>query len=183
MLLRVVLVAQAGEDLTNPPGRDLLASSEHTFADLARAIDRAFARWDISHLHEFQLADGTRIASAAEDETDEAALETRSRHWVVCEGALAHPSATSSISAPAGATVAPCYAMLSIRARSWERYRRRSHQCSGGGRFPISTAASLPMLMIRRSNERCGLPGTYQARARDFRGDPAYAYTAVRHSG
>ena len=75
MLLRVVLVAQAGEDFTNPPGRDLLASSEHTFADLARAIDRAFARWDISHLHEFQLADGTRIASVDEDETDEAALD------------------------------------------------------------------------------------------------------------
>ena len=33
----------------------------HTFAGLAEAINQAFARWDLSHLHEFELADGQRI--------------------------------------------------------------------------------------------------------------------------
>src|SRR5439155_8117020 len=145
MLLRVVLVAQAGEDLTNPPGRDLLASSEHTFADLARAIDRAFARWDISPWHILRLR-----------------LRFRRRLGPPLQRATRCSQSARGVGSDT---------------------EGRSHQCSGGGRFPISTAASLPMLMIRRSNERCGLPGTYQARARDFRGDPAYAYTAVRHSG
>lgn len=36
-------------------------SDTHTFADLAVAIDRAFARWDLSHLHEFRLTDGRRV--------------------------------------------------------------------------------------------------------------------------
>lgn len=31
------------------------------FADLFSAIDRAFARWDLSHLHEFRLLDGRRV--------------------------------------------------------------------------------------------------------------------------
>lgn len=61
MVLRVVLVAQAGEELVSPPGRDLLVSDAHTFADLATAIDRAFARWDLTHLHEFRLSDGRTI--------------------------------------------------------------------------------------------------------------------------
>lgn len=66
-MLRVVLRRQSGEQLEEPPGRDLLVHSARTFAEIAAAIDRAFARWDISHLHEFQLADGRRIA-AADDE-------------------------------------------------------------------------------------------------------------------
>ena len=60
-VVRVVLRGQGGEELTSPPGRDLLVSDTHTFEDLAVAIDRAFARWDLSHLHEFRLADGSRV--------------------------------------------------------------------------------------------------------------------------
>lgn len=33
----------------------------HTFAGLADAVNAAFARWDLSHLHEFELAGGRRI--------------------------------------------------------------------------------------------------------------------------
>ncbi len=58
MVLRVVLRGESADDLAGPPGRDLLVSSAHTFAELATAIDRAFARWDLSHLHEFHLPDG-----------------------------------------------------------------------------------------------------------------------------
>ena len=62
LVVRVVLLAQAGEELAGPPGRDVLVRDSHTFADLAAAIDRAFARWDLSHLHEFRLIDGRRLA-------------------------------------------------------------------------------------------------------------------------
>ncbi|MBI2773603.1 MAG: hypothetical protein HYX56_03815 [Chloroflexi bacterium] len=58
----------------DPPGRDLLVSGRHNFADLAAAINKAFARSDMSHLHEFRLTDGRRvtIAEGADDlgETD-----------------------------------------------------------------------------------------------------------------
>lgn len=60
-VVRVVLVSKGGEGLLDPPGRDLLMNSAHTFADLASAIDRAFARWDLSHLHEFRLLDGRQV--------------------------------------------------------------------------------------------------------------------------
>ena len=60
-VLRVVMVSKGTEELADPPGRDLLVSSAHTFADIAGGIDRSFARWDLSHLHEFRLPDGRRI--------------------------------------------------------------------------------------------------------------------------
>lgn len=66
-MLRVVLRAQAGEGLAAPPGRDFLVSSEHTYAQLAQAIDAAFARWDLGHVHEFRLADGRRLVSGDEE--------------------------------------------------------------------------------------------------------------------
>ncbi|HAF09867.1 MAG TPA: hypothetical protein DCK98_07285 [Chloroflexi bacterium] len=68
IILRVALVARGGASLSPPPGRDLLASTTHTFAELATAIDRAFARWDRSHLHEFRLSDGRVIGMADTDE-------------------------------------------------------------------------------------------------------------------
>ncbi len=61
LVLRVVLRGRRGDELTHPPGRDLLIRTSHTFAELATAIDQAFGRWDLSHLHEFLLADGRRI--------------------------------------------------------------------------------------------------------------------------
>ena len=39
----------------------MLASSRHTFAELGAAIDTAFARWDHSHLHLFELASGMSL--------------------------------------------------------------------------------------------------------------------------
>src|SRR3989304_9179082 len=68
-VVRVTMLSERGEELVDPPGRDLLMSRTHTFADLAKAIDRAFARWDLSHLHEFRLPDGRRVVMA--DEADD----------------------------------------------------------------------------------------------------------------
>ena len=33
----------------------------HSFGQLADAIDLAFARWDLGHMHAFTLADGTQV--------------------------------------------------------------------------------------------------------------------------
>ena len=55
--LRVVLVSGMGREVAKPPGRLFVVSPRHTLADLAIAIDLAFARWDISHLHLFRVGD------------------------------------------------------------------------------------------------------------------------------
>jgi hypothetical protein len=47
-------------DLDPRPGRILLIGPTHTLLDVATAIDLAFARWDLAHLHEFEFADGRR---------------------------------------------------------------------------------------------------------------------------
>jgi Plasmid pRiA4b ORF-3-like protein len=43
------------------PAESFLVGPSHSFEQLAEAIDVAFARWDLSHLHCFELADGRRI--------------------------------------------------------------------------------------------------------------------------
>lgn len=45
-----------------PPGREIAVGPKHSFAQLAAAIDEAFARWDLSHLHTFELPDGRLVA-------------------------------------------------------------------------------------------------------------------------
>jgi hypothetical protein len=39
----------------------------HTFEQLATAINTAFARWDLSHLHQFELPDGRLVGFPNED--------------------------------------------------------------------------------------------------------------------
>ena len=55
--IRVELVSGGGRDLWPRPGRLFVAARRHTFDQLARAVDVAFARWDRAHLHTFDLAD------------------------------------------------------------------------------------------------------------------------------
>jgi len=38
-----------------------IVGRSHTFGQFADAINAAFARWDLSHLHEFELADSRKI--------------------------------------------------------------------------------------------------------------------------
>ncbi|MGH3444756.1 MAG: hypothetical protein ACRDPB_05225, partial [Nocardioidaceae bacterium] len=56
--LRVELLGGGGEDLWPWPGRIFAVGPSHTFMDFAMAVNRAFARWDLSHLSMFTLADG-----------------------------------------------------------------------------------------------------------------------------
>jgi hypothetical protein len=59
--VRVDLVGGHGARLRPSPGRIFIVGPAHTFLGLANAINVGFARWDLSHLHEFELPDGRRI--------------------------------------------------------------------------------------------------------------------------
>jgi hypothetical protein len=75
--LKVVLVSGRAEELDPPPGRVMLASASHSLAQLAEAIDLAFARWDMSHLHMFTLPNGLALMSQHEmEDTDETGATT-----------------------------------------------------------------------------------------------------------
>jgi hypothetical protein len=58
--VEVVLVGVA-DDERSDPGRVFAVGPAHSFGQLADAINGAFGRWDLSHLHEFELAGGRRI--------------------------------------------------------------------------------------------------------------------------
>ncbi|MEW1566068.1 hypothetical protein AB0454_24145 [Streptomyces sp. NPDC093509] len=61
--VRVELVSGHGGDLWPRPGRIFAAARTHSFTQLASAVDLAFGRWDLAHLHLFTLSDGvTRIS-------------------------------------------------------------------------------------------------------------------------
>ena len=76
--VQVELVEGRGEQYWPRPGRIFAAAEDHSFAQLATAIDDAFARWDRSHLHEFELGDRARIGIAeAEWEDEEPVLDER----------------------------------------------------------------------------------------------------------
>ena len=59
--IRVELVSGSAQHFEPPPGRDFLVSPQHTFRQLAEAIDRGFARWDLAHLFAFRMSNGDEI--------------------------------------------------------------------------------------------------------------------------
>jgi hypothetical protein len=61
LTIEVELVSGRGEYHWPRPGRLMVASPRHSFRQLARAINVAFARWELAHLHRFVLEDGTEI--------------------------------------------------------------------------------------------------------------------------
>jgi len=65
--IRVELLGGRGIECNPSPGRAMLVGPHHTFADLATSIDQAFARWDLSHLHLFELPDGRFLGQASPD--------------------------------------------------------------------------------------------------------------------
>ena len=78
--IRVELVEGRGERYWPRPGRLFAAATSNSFAQLASAIDDAFARWDRSHLHEFELADGTRIGTPHPDMNNDDVLDETREH-------------------------------------------------------------------------------------------------------
>ena len=75
--IRVDPIGGGGQDLWPRPGRILAASRSHTFAQLASAVDDAFAHWDRARLHQFHLAGGVRIARPDWDDENEDVLDGR----------------------------------------------------------------------------------------------------------
>jgi Plasmid pRiA4b ORF-3-like protein len=65
--VRVELLGGGGIDCDPPPGRVFIVGPGHSFEQFAEAIDAAFARWDLSHLHEFELPDGRRVGFPSDD--------------------------------------------------------------------------------------------------------------------
>jgi pRiA4b ORF-3-like protein len=63
--VQVELEGGAGIRCDPPPGRILLVGPAHSFLQLASAIDDAFARWDVAHLHAFELPGGRRVGPPA----------------------------------------------------------------------------------------------------------------------
>jgi len=78
--IRVELVSGRGEDYWPRPGRIFAAARSHSFGQLAAAIDAAFARWDLAHLHLFTLADGGNLTALElwEGEEPECSLDSGS---------------------------------------------------------------------------------------------------------
>ena len=77
LAIKVELTKGRGEAFVPPAGRLFAAAPEHTFEALARQIDAAFARWDIAHLHEFEMPGGARVGPIDEDANDEVLDEKR----------------------------------------------------------------------------------------------------------
>lgn len=66
LTIRVQLIGRRGVRLPDAPGRVLLAHDEHTFGELAQAIDIAFGRYDLDPEHVFDV-EGHTLASAPAD--------------------------------------------------------------------------------------------------------------------
>lgn len=71
--IEVQLVGGAHLDLEHPAGRAMICPTGTTFWQLALAIDRAFARWDMSHARMFELDDAMQVV--ADDWADELASD------------------------------------------------------------------------------------------------------------
>ena len=65
--IRVDLVSGHGIDFKPSPGRVFIVGPSHTFEQFADAINNAFARWDLAHLHLFKLADERLIGFPDDD--------------------------------------------------------------------------------------------------------------------
>jgi Plasmid pRiA4b ORF-3-like protein len=59
--IKIELVGGLGGELDPPPGRVFAVGPSVSFERFAEAINVAFGRWDFSHLHRFELAEGQRL--------------------------------------------------------------------------------------------------------------------------
>ena len=91
MSISVELLGGHGETFWPPPGRLFVIGPSHTFADLAAAVNLAFARWDLSHLWVFTMPDGTLVA-------DEEVLDEREADSPSSPGARGVDLASTKVS-------------------------------------------------------------------------------------
>jgi hypothetical protein len=74
--IKVDLIGGLGVVFEPAPGRIFIVGPSHSFGELAEAIDIAFARWDLAHLHGFELTEGRRIGIFDAEYPDEWLDET-----------------------------------------------------------------------------------------------------------
>jgi hypothetical protein len=79
--IKVDLVSGRGGPLWPRPGRVFAAASSHTFEQLATAIDTGFARWDLAHLHTYDLSADRLIVSRYDDDPPEHAEDSNRVKW------------------------------------------------------------------------------------------------------
>jgi hypothetical protein len=86
--IQVDLIGGGGPTLWPRPGRIFAAARSHTFAQLATAIDDAFARWDRAHLHMFDLGEhgGLLIDRHWDDPPERARLDETVRLGTLAAG-------------------------------------------------------------------------------------------------
>lgn len=65
--IKVELLGGRDIECDPSPGRVFAVSPSLSFERLAEAINLSFGRWDLSHLHVFELADGRRVGFADVD--------------------------------------------------------------------------------------------------------------------
>ncbi|MET7831415.1 hypothetical protein [Micromonospora sediminicola] len=63
--IEVELVTGRGRTWWPRPGRVVTVAPEHTFAQFAEAVDRAFGRWDLDHLRMVVLPGGVEVSWSA----------------------------------------------------------------------------------------------------------------------
>jgi hypothetical protein len=161
MTIRVELVG--GRDIVcDPqPGRTMLVGPSHTFLHLAEAIDAAFARWDLSHLHMFELADGRRVSDPAPDWDD---IEDESLLKV---GAELRSGDRFVYVFDLGDNWTHACQVEADDVDPWtptERSLASPFPSGAGGGFPINTGADGPAILGRRKK---GLLGQIRCRSRN----------------
>ena len=119
LAIRVELLHGAPSGHPWPPGREFPAAPDHTFAQFAAVSNQAFARWDLSHFHTFELTDGLLIAeedgiAQGCDDDPPVVLDTALR---VADAVKPGSSSNTSLtSATAGPTAAPYSATTSTHS-------------------------------------------------------------------
>ena len=157
--IRVDLVEGRGATWWPRPGRVLAAAKSHTFAELADAIDVAFARWDTNHLHEFALADGSRLSVPDPDwdepDWDEPGEVLDDRRIKLSRLERGGNSPTPSTSVTTGATSARWGTVGSTRSKNSASCPPSPLRIGDGERSPTSTAGvGTPTTVSRRHHHR-----------------------------
>lgn len=77
------MLVGVADDERSDPGRIFAVGPAHSFEQLADAVNAAFGRWDLSHLHEFELAGGRKIGFPDDEFAPEVVWEDQEAVTVV----------------------------------------------------------------------------------------------------
>ncbi len=150
--IRVDLISGGDTDCWPRPGRIFAAARSHTFAQLATAIDDAFARWDRSHLHMFTLSGDTEVSPL-----DWWGARSRRARWTGAPpGSAACSSESSSRMCSTSGTIGRTCARSPIRASTpttrsvWFLIARCP--TGAGASFPTSTGVAGTATMGKAPN-------------------------------